>query len=410
MYGEVMEFLLAFRDEASLHPLFGIGVLLMGSFFLGRLAVAAGVPSITGFIIAGLILGPSVLGLVSHHIRGELSALTELALTVIAVVIGTEFSAGKLRKTGRAVVIITAAQMLLTFVLVTASLALSGLLPLYAAAMLGAIASATAPAATVAIIRDLKARGPFVDHLYGVVALDDAGCVLLFSAIAAWAGNSLGAGEGMGHAVLHAAREIGGSLLAGAASGLAVHFLTRGRTKTNEIYIASLGVVCLLAGLCSSFGFSPLLAGMMAGTVLANTGRGPFRVISSLEQLAPPLYATFFAIAGTELDPGMFRGGPILIMGILFILFRALGKYFGVWAGARISGSHELIRRYLGLALLPQAGVAIGLALYVQSSPVFAGYPQLSSTIVGVVLMSVFVNELTGPPVSRFAVVRGTAM
>ncbi|MCP4646345.1 MAG: hypothetical protein GY852_01250, partial [bacterium] len=317
------------------------------------------------FIIAGLLLGPSCTGMVHSDLHDELGAVTEVALAVIALVIGSEFSLLKLRRTGRAVVIITAFQMFLSFGMVTAVLWLTGLVPLSAAALLGAVASATAPAATVAIVRDLKARGPFIDHLYGVVALDDAGCVLLFSLVAAFAGASLGGGEtGILHSVLHAGKEIGGSLLLGGITGWLIHVFTAGRGRSNEVYIVSLGMICLLTAVATTFNLSPLLAGMTAGAILANLGRGAFRVITSLEQLSPPLYAVFFAIAGTELSFSVFSQGPVLLMGVLFILTRAAGKYYGVWIGAHTAGSSPLIKKYLGLSMLPQAGVAIGLALY----------------------------------------------
>lgn len=411
MFENIWAALLGFRDVVNVHPVFGIGILLVGSFFLGRLAARAGIPSITGFIVAGLLLGPHCIGMIHTDLHDELGAVTEVALALIALVIGSEFSIRKLRRTGRAVLIITAAQMFLSFASVTLLLWLTGLMPLEAAALLGAVASATAPAATVAIVRDLKARGPFIDHLYGVVALDDAGCVLLFSVVAAFAGGSLGGAEtSIGHSVLHAVKEIGGSLMLGGITGWLIHVFTVNRGRANEVYIVSLGMICLLTAIATTFGFSPLLAGMTAGAVLANMGGGAFRIIASLEQLSPPLYATFFAIAGTELSFGAFSRGPILLMGAVFIFARALGKYFGVWTGAAVANSHTLIKKYLGLAMLPQAGVAIGLALYIQAAPFFAGSQELASTMVSIVLMSVFVNELTGPPISKFAVIRGATL
>ena len=406
-----MSTLIELRNVISIHPVFGVGILLIGSFFLGRLASKVGIPSITGFIIAGILLGPSGLAMVHADLQHELGAVTEVALAVIALVIGSEFSLSKLKRTGKSIVIITAFQMFLSFALVTLALWLTNLLPLSAALLLGAVASATAPAATVAIVQDLKARGPFIDHLYGVVALDDAGCVLLFSVVAAFAGASLSGSEvSISHSILHAGKEIGGSLLLGGVTGWLIHTFTRGSSRSNEVYIVSLGMLFLLTAVATTFGFSPLLAGMAAGTVLANLGRNSFRVIKSLEQLAPPLYAVFFAIAGTELSFSIFSKGHILILGAVFIITRAIGKYYGVWLGAYSAKSNPLVKKYLGLAMLPQAGVAIGLALYIQAAPFFVGYEELASTIVSIVLMSVFVNELAGPPISKYAVVRGATL
>jgi len=402
--------IVTFRDTVSAHPVFGIGILLVGSWFLGRLAAALRLPSITGFIIAGMLLGPWVLGLVHSDLHDELGIITETALAVIALVIGSEFSAAKLKRTGRPVIIITTVQLLLTFLAVTLTLYLTGLAGLSLAAVLGAIATATAPAATVAIVRELKARGPFIDHLYGIVALDDAGCVLIFSLAMAVAGGSLGGGTGLAGSIMHGLREIAGSLLLGAATGWILSLTTARNRRSNEIYIISLGLLCIMTALATTCGLSPLLAGMAAGTVLANSRHGSWKVVASLEQISPPMYAAFFAIAGTELNLGSFGTGSILLMGALFVASRALGKYFGVRLGAGLAGCDPLLRRYLGFAMLPQAGVAIGLALFVQSSPILIGHEQLSSIIVSVTLLSVFVNELLGPPISRFALVRGATL
>lgn len=411
MYEQLVSALATFRETVSLHPVFGIGILLVGSWFLGRLAESIRLPSITGFILAGLLLGPSLLGLVRSDLHDELGIITEVALAVIALVIGSEFSAAKLRRTGRPVIIITAAQLLLTFVAVASALLLTRLASLPMALVLGAVATATAPAATVAIVRELKARGPFIDHLYGIVALDDAGCVLIFSMAMAATGSALGGGgEGVAGALLHGLREIAGSLALGIAAGFALRLATSRSSRANEIYIVSLGLLCLMTALATTYGFSPLLSGMAAGTVLANSRHGSWKVIASLEQISPPMYAAFFAIAGAELNLASFAGGGVLWMGVLFVLARALGKYFGVRLGAGLAGSDPLLRKYLGFAMLPQAGVAIGLALYVQSSPVLQGHPEFASAIVGVTLFSVFVNELTGPPVSRYALVRGATL
>jgi len=403
--------LVALRDTFSVHIVFGVGVLLAGSYFLGRLAIRFGIPAITGFIIAGFLLGPYCIGLVHLDLNESLESVTEIALAIIALVIGSEFNLAKLRRVGKAVLLITLTQLVATFVIVTGALALTGMLPFPAAALLGAIASATATAATVAVVRNLKARGPFVDHLYGVVALDDAGCVLLFSAVAAFAGTSLGGTSlstlnSIGHALL----EIGSSLALGAVGGWMLHLATRKLDRNNEILVITLGLVCMLTAIATALHLSPLLAGMVAGAVLANVSHKSVKVLTVLDSLSPPLYAAFFAIAGTELSLSVFSSGPVLLLGFVFIISRAIGKYGGVYAGAVISRSDRLVRNYLGLAMLPQAGVAIGLVLFLQAAPFLQNSPELSSTMVSIVLLSVFVNELTGPPASKYALIRGATL
>ncbi len=409
MFSDILGYLLELREAFSHHIIFGIGILLMGSYFMGRLAEKVRLPAITGFILAGLLLGSSCMGLVHRDLDETLAPITEIALAIIAMVIGSEFSLKKLRTIGKSVVIITLFQLFGTFVLVTGALVLAGL-QLEFAAILGAIASATAPAATVAIIRELKARGPFVDHLYGIVALDDAGCILLFASVAAIAGSSLGLGASLFHTVFHAVVEILASLILGAFSGLILHLLTRKRRRTNEILIISLGLILILSAVSNTFHLSALLASMAAGAVMANLSRNTHRIINTLDSISPPLYAAFFAIAGTELSVAVLTSPQILLMGGIFVLARAAGKIVGVHIGASAAHSDPLIKKYLGYGMLPQAGVAIGLVLFLDTMPYFALNHEITTTLINIVLFSVLVNELAGPPLSRYAVVRGSVL
>lgn len=409
MFSDLSGYLLDLREVFSHHIVFGVGILLMGSYFMGRFAEKVRLPAITGFILAGLLLGPSCIGLVHEDLDETLASITEIALALIALVIGSEFSLKKLRTIGKPVVIITLFQLFGAFILVTAGLVIAGMRLEYAA-ILGAIASATAPAATVAIIRELKARGPFVDHLYGIVALDDAGCVLLFAAVTAIGANSLGSATGLFHSVFHAVIEIFSSIAIGAFAGWILHLLTRRRRRTNEILIILLGVILILSAISNSFHLSALLASMAAGAVMANLSRKTYRIINTLDSISPPLYAAFFAIAGTELNLAILTSPQILLMGGIFVLARAAGKILGVHFGASAAHSHPLIKKYLGFGMLPQAGVAIGLVLFLDTIPYFAINRSITATLINIVLFSVLVNELAGPPLSRYSVVRGAKL
>ncbi len=409
MFSDIAGYLMELHDAFSHHIVFGVGILLMGSYFMGRLAEKLRLPAITGFILAGLLLGPSCIGLVHEDLDETLSSITEIALALIAMVIGSEFSLKKLRKIGRSVVIITLFQLFGAFILVTAGLVLAGM-KLEFAAILGAIASATAPAATVAIIRELKARGPFVDYLYGVVALDDAGCVLLFATVTAIAGNSLGSGSGLAHSIFHAVIEIFSSLALGAMAGWFLYRLTRKRRRSNEILIISLGLILILSAVSNTFHLSALLASMAAGAVMANLTRKAHKIVNSLDLISAPLYAAFFAIAGTELNLAVLSSPYILLMGGIFVIARAVGKIMGVHIGASAAHSDPLIKKYLGFGMLPQAGVAIGLVLFLDTMPYFALNREITTTLINIVLFSVLINELTGPPLSKYSVVRGAKL
>jgi Kef-type K+ transport system membrane component KefB len=407
--------LIEFRDLMSSHMLFTLGMLLVFGYLIGKLAGRFRLPEITGFIIAGLLMGDSAAGIVPHHMGESLQIITEVALGLIALTIGGEFYWVKLKRVGKEVVIITLVQLMLSFAAVTLGMSLLGIALPYAL-MLGAIASATAPAATVAIVQSLRASGLFVDYLYGVVALDDAGAVILFGVVFAMAAGLLGVAgsdHGAGIVILHAFGEVLFSLAVGALVGLIIHRLTR-KKSSNEIMIVSLGFVFLATAAAIVFHLSPLLTNMAAGALIINLSPSNHRLFRILEPLTPPIYALFFVIAGTELQPGILMQREILILGGAYILFRAAGKYSGVYLGSVAGGVRGTIRTYLGFCMLPQAGVAIGLVLMIQASPLAALLPPeevyIIDTMVNIILLSVFINELIGPPISRYALIRGNEM
>ena len=419
--------LTALRDLMSHHGLFSTGMLLILGYFLGKLAGKIHLPEITGYIIAGLILGDAVLGIIHHEMSESLQIVTDVALGLIALTIGGEFSVSKLKRMGSEVVILTVTQILLTLIAVTIGLRLFRL-PLPFALMLGAIATATAPAATVAIVQSLRAHGPFIDRLYGIVALDDAGAVIIFGIVFAVVSSILGgeaaagnlAGEAAAHGihgavggmavVLGAFKEILFSIVIGGIAGWIIHALARGKNHTGELMIIGLGWIFLLTAISIVFHLSPLLSNMAAGMVLINLSPRNHRIFRNIEPLTPPIYALFFAIAGTELNPGIFVQGEILMLGLVFIFARALGKTIGVWSGAIMARSRPNVRKYLGFCMLPQAGVAIGLVLMIQASPLIASLgpeqKDIIAMMVNIILLSVFFNELFGPPISKVAIVK----
>ncbi len=422
----ILDTLISLRDLLSQHSLFTVGIMLVMGYFIGTLAEKIKLPEITGFILAGMIMGSTVTGIVPIHMEESLKVVTEVALGFIALTIGGEFLWAKLKRVGREVIIITVIQLLLTFLVVSTGLYFIKM-PLPFALLLGAIASATAPAATVAIVQSLRAHGVFIDYLYGVVALDDAGCVILFSIIFAIAAGMLTgsqeavtAAEGFlaGHGGLavigDAMFEVFLSIVAGVVSGIAVHFATWKKKDTNEIMIITTGVVFLFTALAVVLKLSPLLTNMAAGAVIINLSPKNHRIFRSLEPFTPPLYALFFVIAGTELNPAVLMKKDILIFGMLYILLRGAGKYAGVYMGCRMTGVRPVITKHLGMCMLPQAGVAIGLVLMIQASPLMDILSPLQiimvDRMVNIVLLSVFVNELVGPPVSRYAVIKGNEM
>ncbi|NQT58592.1 MAG: cation:proton antiporter [Bacteroidetes bacterium] len=406
----ILNKLIDLRDVLTESSLFTVGILLIFGYVIGRLVVKIKLPEITGYIIAGLLLGDTVTGIVHHEMGESLKFVTDLALGLIALTIGGEFYSAKLKSMGKAIVIMTITQVGLTFAAVSAAMGLLGMeLPF--ALLLGAIATATAPAATVAIVQALRVHGKFVDHLYGLVALDDAGAVVVFGVVFALAVGMLNpVSAGAGYLILHAVQEIVFSLLIGAAAGYVIHLMTRNKKSQNEILLIALGIIFIETALAKVFELSPLMSNMAAGALLINASPRNHRLFKIIEPLTPPIYALFFVIAGTELNPGILIQKEILIVGFGFVIVRAFAKYFGVRMGAVLSKSDPPIRKYLGFCMVPQAGVAIGLVLMIQASPMIADLSHLYGDrivmMVNIVLLSVFVNELIGPSLSKFAIVR----
>ena len=395
--------LLGLRNLLHGNLIFGVGALLLAGFVGGKLATRLRLPTISGYVVAGLLLGPSVLNVVPDHVVESLAPVPHIALGLIAITIGSEFRLAKLRQTGRNILIITTAQLLATFASVTAALVFFGA-PLPMAILLGAIASATAPAATVAIASELRARGPLVSKLFGVVALDDAFCVVLFGFVMATAAAMVGsATTGPLRMILLPLREILISVAIGVVLGYVVHRLVLNRRRNNEIIVIVLGFVLIGSGITVSIHVSPLIANMMMGFALVNLSAKNSRVMRILEPLTPPIYAAFFALAGTELDIGTIAASGAL--GLVYLGARAVGKYGGTFLGALASRESRTTRNLLGLALLPQAGVAIGLILVLQDTPVFTDLPYMRQ-MVNIVLGSILVNEVIGPPLTKIALER----
>ena len=414
----VLKFFELIKYFFSQHIVFGTGMLLLVGYFAGRLAEKIRLPAITGYILAGLVLSDSVTGIIHQTVALRMTSITEIALGMIAITVGAEFEISRLRKTGLTIMIMTIFQAVFAFIFVVIGLTIMKMEMSYAL-ILGAIATATAPAATVVIVKELRARGEFVDYLYGIVALDDAICVILFSVIFALVAPGL-AGTITGHettimsSISHAGLEILFSCLLGATSGFLLHKFTREKYRLNEILIISIASIFLTISIAIVLNLSLLIANMMMGAVLVNLSHRNKRIFRVIEPLTPPLFALFFVLAGTELHLYVFTKLAVILFGIMYILSRFAGKYLGTWIAALLTKTSEGIRNYLGFCLFPQAGVAIGLVLFVQTSPALLNAPELVKEmmvlIVNIVLFSIFINELIGPLISKFGIIRGAEL
>lgn len=395
------------------HPLFAIGTMLLFGYLFGITAERFHLPEITGFLAAGLLMGPYVGAVITAQAAVDLLIITEIALGLICFTIGAELYLPKLRRVARQVGWITAAQVGAAFAVVLGALLLLGVeLPF--ALLLAATAGTTSPAATVVIVQALRARGLYVDYLFGTVALGDALAIVLFSVLLAFAPVMLGitAGGTTGTVLAAVAVDLLVSGALGVAGAVVIYGITRRKEHTGEILIVTVGVVLLGTALAVAFGLSPLLLNITCGAVVANLNARNVRIFRTVEPLTPPIYALFFVIAGTKLNPVLLVQPHLLMVGGAYVVARALGKYAGTWMGSRSQGGAREINRWLGVSLLPQAGIALGLVLMLPAIGEVAS-PAVQegiSTAVNVVLFAVFVNEIVGPPLSREAVIRGNRM
>lgn len=366
---------------------------------LTRLAKKVNLPNVTAYLIAGLIVGPYCLNLFSESMLAGISELTSIALGFIAFSIGGEFKWESLKRVGMKALIITIFQAIAALAAVDVVLILCGFdLPL--SLTLGAIATATAPAATLMVVRQYRAQGTMTNTLLSVVAMDDAIGLAAFAISLAMAQSlTSGAAPTVQNMLISPLLEIGLSLVVGAALGTVLSFLLRFfRSRANRL---SLMIAAVFAGVALSdcWGLSALLTCMAIGAAMVNLRADSSALIENTDRWTPPLFMLFFIISGAELDLQVLT--TVGLLGVLYLVARSLGKYFGSALGACVVKSEPKIRKYLGLTLLPQAGVAIGMA-----QVVIAKLPEYGEVIRAVVLCATLVYELVGPVITRVALSR----
>lgn len=375
----------------------GILVTLGVLFLVGLAADALG--RRTRLLVCGLAVGQSGFDLIPAEVRALYDVVAVVALTMVAFLLGGDLRLPALRAHGRAILIISLSVVIGTFAAVTIGLWAIGV-PLAAALVLGAIATATDPAATLDVIRQSGARGAFARRLKGIVAIDDGWGLVVFSLamVAAQAvGGDHAAGD-MGHE-LAALREIALSIGLGAALGLPAAYLT-GRLKQGEpLRMEALGVVFLTAGLALLFDLSYLMAGMTAGILVANLARHHRVAFHELESFQWPFMVIFFILAGAIADLAtLWVIGPI---GAVFVLARVGGRIVGGWCGSAFSGDPRAVRPLYGAALMPQAGVAIGMALVAAAS-----LPEIRNIVLPVTIGATILFEVIGPVLTGWTIAR----
>ena len=383
-----------------------VALMLFSGFAMTRLTKLARLPNVTGYILAGILIGPYVLNLVPQRIIDGTDFLSDIALAFIAFSTGEFFKLSVLKKSGMKVVWITIFEAVLASVFIFILTFLVLRLELAFSIVLSALASATAPASTMMTIRQTGAKGDFVDTLLQVVALDDVAGLVLYSIAISVALASLSGASGFSFETLGKPVLLNLLVLAlGSAFGLFMKLLMpQKRSKDNKLII-SVALLFAFCGVCALLDISPLLGCMMMGTVYTNIADDD-KLFKQLNYFSPPILLLFFVRSGMsfQLDAlvsssGNLNGVPLLVIGVSYFLVRILGKYAGAWLGCRLVKKDKLVRNYLGLALIPQAGVAIGLAAL--GARTLGG--TMGSDLQTIILASSVLYELIGPGCAKLA-------
>ena len=414
-----------------------LSVALLAGLLLSRLAKRVHLPAVTAYLVAGLLLGPELLGRlvgqfgIGFHAGSNdpetYSILCDLALGFIAFAIGNEFRLPQLKKIGKQATVIGIFQAIFTTIVVDIALiALSFFIsggkflvkdtsfPLSAAILLGAVATATAPAATLMVVRQYKAKGPVTDILLPVVALDDAVGLVVFAISFGIAGAINSGKVDLVSMLVNPLLEVVLSLALGALMGLLFTLCEKFFHSRSKRMAVSVTFVMLTVALTSlefhPFGslhikFSSLLTCMMLGTVFCNICDFSEELMERADRWTAPLLILFFVISGAELKLSVFSSWVYVVVGVAYIVFRSLGKYFGARTSAKITGCDKNIVNYLGITLLPQAGVALGMASMAISSPMFEG-TDVGIIVQSITLFSVLVYELVGPFLTKVALTK----
>ena len=378
--------------------LFKICIVLLVGTIGGKIAHLFKLPNVSGYLVAGLFLGPSFFHYISSGDTDSFSIISELALAIIAFSIGSEFIIKDMLKLGKSIVIITLAEVVGAIALVFCVMYYLFNQPFAFSIVIASMSAATAPAATLLVIRQFRADGPLTRTVLPVVALDDVLGIIAFGIAMSLAKLSVGNQDSSIFQMFSEPFiEIGGSILLGLVLGVILSFISKKSKGRDELQVISLAAIGIATGLSGYLGFSPLLTCIMMGTTLVNLLHKSNRVFDSVGDFASPVYVLFFTLAGASLNLGILA--HVGLMGIAYILARAGGKMMGAWVGAKSVQADSMIRKYLGLTLLPQGGISIGLIVLVRQQ-----LPEYAVAISTIIMFSVLIYEVSGPIFAKIAI------
>ena len=376
-----------------------LGFVLLAGLLAGKLIRQIRIPMVTAYLLLGIAVGPAALNLVAEGILNSSGLISNIVFGLIAFSIGQNFALERFRKIGRPVIWISVLAAVAPWFLISTAFLLLLKQPLYIALLFGAISSATAPAATMMVIREYKAKGSFTDTLLGIVAIDDAWCLIIFALSFAFAKAitaHVTADFFIFKVLFHSLLEIIGAFILGGILALILSYLSRFVTTPSDLLIYTLGFIFLNTGLALCLNFSVLLANMFMAAVLVNVHKVSFKFFEALRGIDSPLYLLFFVLAGANLEIGLLK--TLGLLGLVYIVFRSIGKIGGAYLGGLFAQVPARMKNYMGLALLPQAGVALGVALIAKDQ-----FPQIGGMIFTTIVATTVIYEIVGPICTRIS-------
>ncbi|MDO4778564.1 MAG: cation:proton antiporter [Tissierellia bacterium] len=372
--------------------LFYLAIVMLSGLIFARLVGYIKLPDVTGYLIAGILIGPSVLKLVPIESVKSMELISQVALGIIAYITGIELKFSAIKKSGKGIIIVTFFEVLAAFLFVAIPMIYVFNQSVAFSIVLGAIATATAPAATLMVIKQYRAKGPVVDTLIPVVALDDGFCIMLFGVCITVAKSLLtGASLSFMSMVVHPSIEIFGALLLGFVFGIITILILTRFENTGSLTTYILATIFILTYLSVRFKFSSLLVMLSYGSTISNLSNQYHKAVNAVEGLTAPIFLSFFVISGADLDLSVVSS--VGLIGAAYIVFRIFGKVVGTYYSAKACKMPETVYKWLGFTLIPQAGVAIGLALL--SSQIL---PEPYGTqIRTIILAATIFYEIVGP-------------
>jgi|SRR5690625_2852656 len=366
-----------------------VALLLVVGLAGGHLATRINLPSVTGYILSGLLLGPSFLNIITEEVYNSLGFVNELALGILAISVGTELHRRVILKFGKNLAILSIGNTLMSGVLVTFGTYLMGI-PLTYASILGAISMTVSPSGVVSMIKETKAKGEMTQTLLGLVAFDNLITIIVFGIVVAFVQTAGNVDVNEVSLILNVFLDVLWAALIGLASGFFVAFFIRRELQNDKLLVIIGAAILFNSGIATVLGLSPVLVNIVSGAIITNLTNRKVLVATVINRMELPIFVVFLTLAGAHLDIAIFA--TVGLVGVAYILGRFIGKYTGAFIFSHFTSLSKKVRKNIGFGLIPQAGVAIGLATVAEQT-----VPGITGIITGVVLTGVVVFEITGP-------------